>query len=194
MLVHGWLLKGKYELLFAFTLQFNSYAKVSRFLWAWMSGCQFHVFIVWRGNEFDLCRWKTAIWNKNGSAPQSKVPLCLERTHVSCVRGNFELLRMDPQTFLLYSGLPKTSYYYYHLRVTYEDRKDNLCNLCHDFPYSNHCNSIASLEILTNFIPTGNRELHGVIFFSQSTFPIFTQSRGQNLFSWLKANSHFILW
>ena len=102
--------------------------------------------------------------------PQSKVPLCLERTHVSCVRGNFELLRMDPQTFLLYSYLPKTSYHYYHLRVIYEDRKDNLCNLCHDFPYSNHCNSIASLEILTNFIPTGNRELLGVIFFLSPRF------------------------
>lgn len=72
---------------------------------------------------------------------------------------------MEPQTFLLYSGLPKTSYHYYHLRVADEDRKVNLCNLCHDFPYLNHCNSIASLEILANSIPTGNRELLGVIFF-----------------------------
>ena len=72
---------------------------------------------------------------------------------------------MEPQTFLLYSGLPKTSYHYYHLRVADEDGKVNLCNLCHDFPYLNHCNSIASLEILANSIPTGNRELLGVIFF-----------------------------
>lgn len=72
---------------------------------------------------------------------------------------------MEPQTFLLYSGLPKTSYHYYHLRVADEDGKVNLCNLCHDFPYLNHCNSIASLEILANSIPTGNRELPGVIFF-----------------------------
>lgn len=105
-----------------------------------------------------------AIWNKNECAPWSKPPLCLERTHVSCVRGNFELLRMEPQTFLLYSGLPKTSYHYYHLRVADENRKVNLCNLCHDFSYLNHCNSIASLEILANSIPTDNRELLGVIF------------------------------
>ena len=100
-----------------------------------------------------------------------------EHAHVSCVRGNFELLRMDPQTFLLYSGLPKTSYHYYHLRVIYEDREDNLCNLCHDFPYSNHCNSIASLEILTNFIPTGNRELLGVIFFSVHVSNLYSEPR-----------------
>lgn len=31
-LVHGWLLNEKYDLLFAFTLQFESYAKVSRFI------------------------------------------------------------------------------------------------------------------------------------------------------------------
>ena len=51
------------------------------------------------------------------------------------------------------------------LRVADEDRKVNLCKLCHDFPYLNHCNSIVSLEILANSIPTGNRELLGVIFF-----------------------------
>ena len=77
---------------------------------------------------------------------------------------------MEPQTFLLYSGLPKTSYHYYHLRVADEDRKVKLCNLCHDFPYLNNCNSIASLEILANSIPTGNRELPGVIFFSVQLF------------------------